>query len=64
MDFLQPTSWGDALALRAAMQSSIDDPRQAAAEMQQRLAHVTANFSLARMAGDIESLYQRLLTQS
>jgi glycosyltransferase involved in cell wall biosynthesis len=55
---------GDAVALRAAMQRVLDDPASAEAEMRTRLAHIAEAFSLQRMAGDIEALYQRLSAQS
>lgn len=51
----------DAAALRGAMQAALDHPEAAQAEMQTRLAHVAEHFSLARMAGSIEALYQSLL---
>ena len=52
---------GDAAALRSAMQAALDDPAKAKAEMAERLAHVRSKFSLQRMAGDIEALYQSLM---
>lgn len=55
---------GDAQALRAAMQATLDDPARAQAEMVERLAHVQAHFSLERMAGDIEALYLSLMQTS
>lgn len=54
---------GDAAALRAAMLRVLDDPASAEAEMRTRLAHIAEAFSLQRMAGDIEALYQRLSLQ-
>ncbi|MEO5808150.1 glycosyltransferase family 4 protein [Devosia sp.] len=51
----------NAVALRAAMQRFLDDPAVARTEMQMRLAHVSAEFSVARMAGSIEALYYGLL---
>ena len=51
----------DVVALRAAMQAALDDPRAADAEMRTRLAYVAEHFSLARMAGSIEALYFALL---
>lgn len=47
----------DSVALRVAMQAFMDDAPGAAKEMKQRLAHVRATFSLARMTGDVETLY-------
>ncbi|QQR40899.1 glycosyltransferase [Devosia rhizoryzae] len=47
----------DVLALRGAMQSALDDPEKARAEMNSRLAHVAAGFSMARMTDRIEALY-------
>ena len=52
---------GDAAALRAAMQAALDDPAQAKAEMTERLGHIRSKFSLERMAGDVEALYQSLM---
>lgn len=52
---------GDAAALRRAMQTALDDPAAADAEMEQRLDYVRENFSLERMAGQIEALYQSVL---
>ncbi|NGP19070.1 glycosyltransferase [Devosia aurantiaca] len=47
----------DVLALRKAMQSAIDDPDAAQAEMKIRLSHIEAGFSIARMTDSIEALY-------
>lgn len=47
----------DVLALRKAMQSAIDDPDAAQAEMKIRLSHIEASFSIARMTDSIEALY-------
>lgn len=55
---------GDAATLRAAMQQAIDDPQAAMAEMRVRLSHISAAFSLERMAGDIAELYQALSDQT
>jgi glycosyltransferase involved in cell wall biosynthesis len=54
----------DAVALRAAMQAALDDPRAAEAEMQTRLAYIAEHFSLARMADRIEALYFGLLAKA
>lgn len=51
---------GDVAALATAMQGALDNPAAALAEMRTRLDHVSANFSLKRMANDIEALYLRL----
>jgi len=50
----------DVAALRAAMQAALDDPQAAAAEMRVRADHIGEQFSLGRMAGEIEALYARL----
>jgi glycosyltransferase involved in cell wall biosynthesis len=52
---------GDVAALRAAMQSFMDDPDGADSEMRTRLAHVGEHFSLDRMVGAIEALYRQVL---
>lgn len=52
---------GDPVALRVAMQSVLDDPATANAEMAARLSFIAEHFSLARMAGSIEGLYYALL---
>lgn len=51
----------DSPALRRAMQSVLDDPAAAEAEMQVLLDHIRQGFSLARMADQIESLYRQVL---
>jgi glycosyltransferase involved in cell wall biosynthesis len=51
----------DSAALRTAMQRAFDDPAAAAAEMQARLAHIRAEFSMARMTDAIEALYRQAL---
>jgi len=48
-------------ALRAAMQTALDDPQAAAAEMTVRADYIGEQFSLGRMAGAIEALYARLV---
>lgn len=55
---------GDAAALKLAMQSAIDNPESAQAEMRLRLEHIRTHFSLARMAGDIEALYRDRIAPS
>ncbi len=52
---------GSADALRAAMQSWLDDPAPMTAEAATRRDHVAQNFSVERMAGEIEQLYRTLL---
>lgn len=52
---------GDAGALAAAMQTALDDPAAAQAEMAARLAHIESRFSLATMTDSIEALYRTLL---
>lgn len=52
---------GDVMALRAAMQSFMDSPAAADAEMRVRLAYVREHFSVDRMVGDIEALYRQAL---
>ena len=54
---------GDAEALGAAMQRTLDDPAAAQAEMTMRLAHIESRFSLATMAGGIEALYRTVLAR-
>ena len=49
---------GDAVALRAAMARFLADPMGAEAEMQVRLAHIEASFSVARMTDAVEALYR------
>lgn len=49
---------GDAAALAAAMTQVLADPGAANTEMQARLGHVAAEFSVTRMAGAIEALYR------
>ncbi|SMQ63097.1 Glycosyltransferase involved in cell wall bisynthesis [Devosia lucknowensis] len=49
---------GDAGALAATMNRMLADPDSAETEMRQRLAHIEAQFSLARMADAIEQLYR------
>lgn len=51
----------DIAALTQAMQRALDDPAAAHAEMLTRLQFISEHFSLARMAGSIESLYHSLL---
>jgi len=51
----------DPEALRGAMQSMLDDPAAAMAEMEIRRSHIEEHFSLSRMAGDIEALYVSVL---
>lgn len=55
---------GDADALSAAMQAALHDPTKAETAMRERLGHVEAKFSLARMAGDIEALYREALSKA
>lgn len=55
---------GDAKALGTAMQTMLDNPEVAQAEMEQRLARVAAEFSLDTMVGRIEALYAEVLAQS
>lgn len=52
---------GNATALRNAMQAVLDNPAAAHREMEQRLDYVRENFSLSRMAGQIEALYQSVV---
>ena len=52
---------GNATALRNAMQAALDNPAAAHREMEQRLDYVRENFSLGRMAGQIEALYQSVV---
>lgn len=52
---------GNATALRNAMQAALDNPVAAHREMEQRLDYVRENFSLGRMAGQIEALYQSVV---
>ena len=49
---------GDAVALRAAMQRSLDDPAAAQAQMQHRLKFVADHFSLERMVANIAEVYE------
>jgi glycosyltransferase involved in cell wall biosynthesis len=53
----------DSAALRSAMQRALDDPAAAVAQMQARLAHIKAEFSMARMTDAVEALYRELLDQ-
>ena len=52
---------GDSVALAAAMQRALDDPRAADDEMLVRLAHIENRFSLGAMTSAIEALYRRVL---
>lgn len=52
---------GDPTALHTAMQAALNNPEAAQAEMQTRLAHIAENFSLARMTGAIETLYNQAM---
>jgi glycosyltransferase involved in cell wall biosynthesis len=52
---------GDAAALRAAMQASLDHPESARAEAAARLAHVRSEFSVDRMTDGVEALYAEAL---
>ncbi|WP_332692125.1 glycosyltransferase family 4 protein [Devosia sp.] len=54
----------NAEALRAAMQAALDDQPATEAEMQARLAHIESHFSLATMAGGIETLYRSVLARA
>jgi glycosyltransferase involved in cell wall biosynthesis len=54
----------DAAALRAAMQAALDDVVVTKAEMDMRLAHIESRFSLATMAGSIETLYRSVLARA
>lgn len=49
---------GDATALAGAMQHFLDDPGAAEADMQLRLGHIEAGFSVRRMTDAIEALYR------
>lgn len=49
---------GDAPALAEAMQHFLDDPAAAEADMQLRLSHIEAGFSVRRMTDAIEALYR------
>ncbi|KKC36655.1 hypothetical protein WH87_13520 [Devosia epidermidihirudinis] len=51
----------DSNALRTAMQAALDDPETADNQMKLRLAHIEEHFSLARMSGDIETLYHQAI---
>lgn len=51
----------DAPALRRAMQSALDDPDAATREAEIRLTHISAGFSIAHMADQIEALYRRVI---
>lgn len=51
----------DTAALRKAMQAALDNPDAAHAEMRARLAHVRAEFSIARMTDAVEALYRQVL---
>lgn len=53
----------DTEALRAAMQSALDDPEAADAEARQRLAHIRQGFSVAHMTDAIEALYRETLSR-
>ena len=55
---------GDAIALRHAMQAALDNPAATQQEMELRLDYVRQNFSLERMAGQIEALYQTVLERA
>ena len=52
---------GDARALGAAMQRSLNDPNEAAREAAERLEFIRPRFSIAHMADQIEALYRELL---
>lgn len=54
----------DATALRRAMQAALSAPAAAQAEMENRLAHIEAHFSLAHMAASIEALYREALSKA
>lgn len=49
---------GDADRLADAMNQALSDPQGAKAEMEMRLGHVEAEFSVARMTDSIEMLYR------
>jgi len=51
----------DVSALQRAMQSFMDDPAAADAEMRQRLDFIRSRFSVAHMADQIEALYRQVL---
>lgn len=51
----------DTAALQMAMQEALLRPDRAQAEMTMRLAHIRAEFSVARMADSIEALYRQTL---
>jgi glycosyltransferase involved in cell wall biosynthesis len=53
----------DAPALRRAMQSFMDDPAAADAEMRQRLDFIRDRFSLRHMTDQIEALYRQILAR-
>jgi glycosyltransferase involved in cell wall biosynthesis len=53
----------DTAALRTAMQSAIDNPAEAAAEVRVRLAHVREQFSVTGMVSGIKGLYRELVTK-
>jgi glycosyltransferase involved in cell wall biosynthesis len=53
----------DTAALRAAMQTFMDDPDAAAREATQRLTFIRPRFSIAHMTDQIEALYYRVLAK-
>jgi glycosyltransferase involved in cell wall biosynthesis len=54
---------GNAAALRAAMQRTLDDPEAARHEAEARLAYIRPRFSIAHMADQIEALYREVLAK-
>jgi len=55
---------GDPVALAAAMQRALDDPKAAQAAMLERLSHIESRFSLATMTQGIEALYGAVLARA
>lgn len=55
---------GDAAALRAAMQASLNYPDEVARRAVDLLAHIEAGFSVAAMSGAIEALYVEALQKA
>jgi glycosyltransferase involved in cell wall biosynthesis len=54
---------GNAGALRAAMQRTLNDPDGARHEAEARLAYIRPRFSIAHMADQIEALYREVLAK-
>jgi glycosyltransferase involved in cell wall biosynthesis len=54
---------GDAGALRAAMQRTLDNPVTARREADERLAYIRPRFSIAHMTDQIEVLYREVLAK-